>query len=178
MLSQLAYYSKIYGPQVSKQWSAAASHLQDAHYGYICLPTLSAACNWYMSCSWKLLYMHAIAFSRCVAGLFLQVLLQLNIAYYLPSIPILLLAGHVEKLLDEQFGSTASMAIRLTVGKHIALFTVAPQIKAVIAVYVSSNASAGLAPQLAWPNASLLVSGQHLSADTPLEQQCESYGCP
>eukprot|EP00878_Enallax_costatus_P041856 GHUV01048761.1.p1 GENE.GHUV01048761.1~~GHUV01048761.1.p1 ORF type:complete len:240 (+),score=41.68 GHUV01048761.1:464-1183(+) len=59
MLSQLAYYSKIYGPQV---------------------------------------------------------LLQLNIAYYLPSIPILLLAGHVEKLLDEQFGSTASMAIRLTAG--------------------------------------------------------------
>ncbi|WIA44094.1 hypothetical protein OEZ86_010446 [Tetradesmus obliquus] len=59
MLSQLAYYSKIYGPQV---------------------------------------------------------LLQLNIAYYLPSIPILLLLGHIEKILDEQFGSTASMAIRLTVG--------------------------------------------------------------
>ncbi|KAF6259792.1 hypothetical protein COO60DRAFT_1700650 [Scenedesmus sp. NREL 46B-D3] len=59
MLSQLAYYSKIYGPQV---------------------------------------------------------LLQLNIAYYLPSIPILLLLGHIEKVLDEQFGSTASMAIRLTIG--------------------------------------------------------------
>lgn len=47
----------------------------------------------------------------------LQVLLQLNIAYYLPSIPILLLAGHFEKLLDEQFGTTTSMAVRLTVGK-------------------------------------------------------------
>jgi hypothetical protein len=46
----------------------------------------------------------------------LQVLLQLNIAYYLPSIPILLLLGHIEKILDEQFGSTASMAIRLTIG--------------------------------------------------------------
>eukprot|EP00882_Tetradesmus_deserticola_P033795 GHRQ01038630.1.p1 GENE.GHRQ01038630.1~~GHRQ01038630.1.p1 ORF type:complete len:121 (+),score=41.64 GHRQ01038630.1:405-767(+) len=50
-----------------------------------------------------------------------QVLLQLNIAYYLPSIPILLLLGHVEKALDAQFGSTASMAIRLTLGKSVTL---------------------------------------------------------
>lgn len=47
----------------------------------------------------------------------LQVLLQLNIAYYLPSIPTLLLFGQVEKLLDAEFGRTASMAIRLMAGR-------------------------------------------------------------
>lgn len=46
----------------------------------------------------------------------LQVLLQLNIAYYLPSIPVLLLFGQVEKLLDAEFGQTASMAMRLMAG--------------------------------------------------------------
>lgn len=45
-----------------------------------------------------------------------QVLLQLNIAYYLPSIPVLLLFGQVEKLLDKEFGHTASMAMRLMAG--------------------------------------------------------------
>jgi hypothetical protein len=45
-----------------------------------------------------------------------QVLLQMNIAYYLPTIPILLLAGQVEKILDEQAGTTMSMFVRLTFG--------------------------------------------------------------
>eukprot|EP00775_Hariotina_reticulata_P003412 gene3412-3685_t len=45
-----------------------------------------------------------------------QVLLQLNIAHYLPSIPVLLIIGHFEKLLDQQLGNTASMAVRLTAG--------------------------------------------------------------
>jgi hypothetical protein len=44
------------------------------------------------------------------------VLLQLNIAFYLPSIPVLLLFGQVEKLLDAEFGRTASMAMRLMAG--------------------------------------------------------------
>jgi len=47
----------------------------------------------------------------------LQVLLQLNIAYYLPSIPVLLLFGQIEKLLDAEFGHTASMALRLMSGR-------------------------------------------------------------
>ena len=45
-----------------------------------------------------------------------QVLLQMNIAYYLPSIPVLLLFGQVEKLLDAKFGPTTSMAMRLMAG--------------------------------------------------------------
>lgn len=46
-----------------------------------------------------------------------QVLLQMNIAYYLPSIPVLLLFGQVEKLLDAKFGPTTSMAMRLMAGE-------------------------------------------------------------
>jgi hypothetical protein len=56
---------------------------------------------------------HAFPPFSCVV---LQVLLQLNIAYYLPSIPTLLLFGQVEKLLDAEFGCTASMAMRLMAG--------------------------------------------------------------
>jgi hypothetical protein len=48
-----------------------------------------------------------------------QVLLQLNIAHYLPSIPVLLIIGHFEKLLDKQLGNTASMAVRLTAGEQL-----------------------------------------------------------
>ncbi len=40
----------------------------------------------------------------------------MNIAYYLPSIPVLLLFGQVEKLLDAEFGPTTSMAMRLMAG--------------------------------------------------------------
>ncbi|GBF88674.1 MFS general substrate transporter [Raphidocelis subcapitata] len=43
-----------------------------------------------------------------------QVLLQLNIAYYLPSIPTLMLMGTLEPLLDEQLGPTPSILSRLT----------------------------------------------------------------
>ncbi|KAF8061140.1 hypothetical protein HT031_004601 [Scenedesmus sp. PABB004] len=45
-----------------------------------------------------------------------QVLLQLNIAYYLPSIPILLAVGRLERVLDAELGPTASMALRLSAG--------------------------------------------------------------
>lgn len=45
-----------------------------------------------------------------------QVLLQLNLAYYLPSIPVLLALGQLEKLLDSTLGATASMAARLIAG--------------------------------------------------------------
>ena len=45
-----------------------------------------------------------------------QVLLQLNIAYYLPSIPALLLLGKAERALDARLGPTASMASRLFAG--------------------------------------------------------------
>ena len=45
-----------------------------------------------------------------------QVLLQLNIAYYVPSIPVLLLMGRLERLLDETLGPTASIALRLSAG--------------------------------------------------------------
>ncbi len=42
-----------------------------------------------------------------------QILLQLNFAFYIPSIPVLLISGQVEKLLDRRFGKIMSMAIRL-----------------------------------------------------------------
>ncbi|KAI8473156.1 MAG: hypothetical protein J3K34DRAFT_457449 [Monoraphidium minutum] len=44
-----------------------------------------------------------------------QVLLQLNIAYYLPSIPTLMLAGALEPHLEAQLGPAASILARLTV---------------------------------------------------------------
>jgi hypothetical protein len=48
-----------------------------------------------------------------------QVLLQLNLAFYLPSIPVLLAAGQLEKLLDAELGSAASLAIRLLSGAFL-----------------------------------------------------------
>ncbi|GAX74520.1 hypothetical protein CEUSTIGMA_g1969.t1 [Chlamydomonas eustigma] len=42
-----------------------------------------------------------------------QILLQLNFAFYIPSIPVLLLSGQMEKFLDHRFGKIESMAIRL-----------------------------------------------------------------
>eukprot|EP00201_Polytomella_parva_P020566 CAMPEP_0175045602 /NCGR_PEP_ID=MMETSP0052_2-20121109/4523_1 /TAXON_ID=51329 ORGANISM="Polytomella parva, Strain SAG 63-3" /NCGR_SAMPLE_ID=MMETSP0052_2 /ASSEMBLY_ACC=CAM_ASM_000194 /LENGTH=348 /DNA_ID=CAMNT_0016309169 /DNA_START=80 /DNA_END=1123 /DNA_ORIENTATION=- len=45
-----------------------------------------------------------------------QILLQLNLAFYVPSIPVLVLSGQVEKVLDDRFGKTMSMMIRLNTG--------------------------------------------------------------
>jgi hypothetical protein len=45
-----------------------------------------------------------------------QVLLQLNVAFYVPSIPVLLLAARLEALLDRSFGAAASLAARLLAG--------------------------------------------------------------
>jgi len=45
-----------------------------------------------------------------------QVLLQLNLAFYLPSIPVLVLMGQLEPLLSDLLGPTASMAVRLMAG--------------------------------------------------------------
>eukprot|EP00195_Chlamydomonas_chlamydogama_P000047 CAMPEP_0202923636 /NCGR_PEP_ID=MMETSP1392-20130828/78554_1 /ASSEMBLY_ACC=CAM_ASM_000868 /TAXON_ID=225041 /ORGANISM="Chlamydomonas chlamydogama, Strain SAG 11-48b" /LENGTH=560 /DNA_ID=CAMNT_0049617329 /DNA_START=341 /DNA_END=2023 /DNA_ORIENTATION=+ len=45
-----------------------------------------------------------------------QILLELNFAFYLPSIPVLIISGQVEKLLDQRFGPISSMMIRLNVG--------------------------------------------------------------
>jgi MFS family permease len=45
-----------------------------------------------------------------------QVLLQMNIAYFVPSIPVLILFGHVENLLNAQLGPTMSMLARITFG--------------------------------------------------------------
>lgn len=64
-----------------------------------------------------ILKFHLLCFCGCLVFCLLQVLLQLNIAFYLPSIPVLLLFGQVEKLLDAEFGQTASMAMRLMAGK-------------------------------------------------------------
>jgi hypothetical protein len=45
-----------------------------------------------------------------------EVLLQLNLAYYLPSIPVLVLSSHVERAMDDHFGRTQSMLLRLVAG--------------------------------------------------------------
>jgi hypothetical protein len=45
-----------------------------------------------------------------------EILLLLNLAYYIPSIPVLIISGKIEKLLNEQFGQTKSMLVRLTSG--------------------------------------------------------------
>ncbi|KAG1671541.1 hypothetical protein FOA52_011263 [Chlamydomonas sp. UWO 241] len=45
-----------------------------------------------------------------------QILLELNFAFYLPSIPVLLISGLVERHLDKKYGPTRSMFLRLTVG--------------------------------------------------------------
>lgn len=45
-----------------------------------------------------------------------QILLELNFAFYLPSIPVLVISGQVEKFLDSRFGPISSMMIRLNFG--------------------------------------------------------------
>ncbi|EFJ40464.1 hypothetical protein VOLCADRAFT_99745 [Volvox carteri f. nagariensis] len=45
-----------------------------------------------------------------------QILLQLNLAFYLPSIPILLLSGSLERSLDARVGPIGSIALRLHAG--------------------------------------------------------------
>ncbi|GLC47580.1 hypothetical protein PLESTB_000003400 [Pleodorina starrii] len=45
-----------------------------------------------------------------------QILLQLNLAFYLPSIPVLLLSGSLERWLDSQLGPIGSLALRLNGG--------------------------------------------------------------
>ena len=42
-------------------------------------------------------------------------LLQLNIAYYLPSIPTLMIVGTLEPLLEAELGPTGSILARLVV---------------------------------------------------------------
>lgn len=53
------------------------------------------------------------AYNLCMP---LQVLLQLNIAFYLPSIPVLIISGQLEKALQARFGPTGSMMLRLNFG--------------------------------------------------------------
>ncbi|KXZ43097.1 hypothetical protein GPECTOR_102g50 [Gonium pectorale] len=45
-----------------------------------------------------------------------QILLQLNLAFYLPSIPVLLLSGSLERALDARLGPIGSIAARLNAG--------------------------------------------------------------
>ena len=40
----------------------------------------------------------------------------MNFAFYLPSIPILIISGQMEKWMDARWGQMPSMAVRLTVG--------------------------------------------------------------
>ncbi len=43
-------------------------------------------------------------------------LLQLNLAYFLPSIPVLLVSGSLEKALDARLGPIGSISLRLNTG--------------------------------------------------------------
>lgn len=45
------------------------------------------------------------------------VLLQLNLAYFLPSIPVLFLQTQYDSVLDHKFGLPRTMAIRMVLGK-------------------------------------------------------------
>ncbi|GIM01280.1 hypothetical protein Vretimale_6080 [Volvox reticuliferus] len=45
-----------------------------------------------------------------------QILLQLNLAFYLPSIPVLILSGSLERVLDARLGPIGSIALRLNSG--------------------------------------------------------------
>eukprot|EP00798_Chlamydomonas_sp_ICE-L_P016004 gene16004-22142_t len=45
-----------------------------------------------------------------------EVLLEMNMAFYLPTIPVLILSGRLEKVLDAHFGNINSMAFRLNFG--------------------------------------------------------------
>ncbi|KAG2485421.1 hypothetical protein HYH03_015803 [Edaphochlamys debaryana] len=45
-----------------------------------------------------------------------QILLQLNLAFYLPSIPVLLLSGSLERALDARLGPIGSISLRLNSG--------------------------------------------------------------
>lgn len=45
-----------------------------------------------------------------------EILLQLNIAFYLPSIPVLILIGYAERVLDQAVGPATSMLARLLTG--------------------------------------------------------------
>ncbi|GIL56538.1 hypothetical protein Vafri_11895 [Volvox africanus] len=45
-----------------------------------------------------------------------QILLQLNLAFYLPSIPVLIVSGSLERVLDARLGPIGSIALRLNSG--------------------------------------------------------------
>lgn len=64
-------------------------------------------------CAWVLVSSELGYYSRWFGP---QILLELSMAFYLPSIPVLVISGQFEKVLDARLGVVQSMALRLLLG--------------------------------------------------------------